>query len=182
MACLIIADSHANTTCHPVTDGTVVGYLARRILLVRSMMRTKTAALLFLGIMCAGRAFGHHSYAGVYALDQQKSIEGTVVAFVVQNPHSFLTIEATDAAGQTSRWILEWANASHLKNTGVDEHTLKPGDRLLVTGCPSIDPADLQVLLRKVTRPSDGWSWDGLPRSPVAPPSSEPREPHLPLF
>jgi hypothetical protein len=41
--------------------------------------------------------------------------------------------------------------------------TLKPGDKLIITGQPSRDENDdaPRLLLQTVKRVSDGWSWSG---------------------
>jgi len=66
----------------------------------------------------------HHSFAGTYLEDAQPvTIEGTLVAFLVRNPHSFVHVEdATKKdpkTGEPIRWSIEWGAAGQLAQQGV---------------------------------------------------------------
>ena len=39
--------------------------------------------------------------------------------------------------------------------------TLKPGDRVIVTGSPGRNAAERKIHLKRIERPADGWSWGG---------------------
>jgi hypothetical protein len=43
----------------------------------------------------------------------------------------------------------------------MSRDTLKPGDRLIVTGSPSRDPSAYRMHLKRIERPADGWTWIG---------------------
>ena len=100
-------------------------------------------------------SFGHHALSE-YDDTRVVSIEGTLNEIRIKNPHSTLTI---DAAGR-ERWTVEWLAALVLRKEGVENTTLKPGDRLIVTGNPSRDNTH-RLWLRTVSRPADGWTWAG---------------------
>lgn len=102
----------------------------------------------------------HH---GMREYDENRieTVQGTVVKFDIRNPHSIVYVDCRDADGKTEHWKVEWVAALQLKHQGVVDHTLNPGDRLVITGNPSQNPAEHALKLRTVVRPSDGWRWSG---------------------
>jgi len=119
-----------------------------------------TAAIVILTAVCA---FGHHSLQGTYFLDQQVTLQGKVVKFLLRNPHSYLQIDAPDAAGQTQQWAIEWGAGGQLGAWGIQRDTLKPGDEVTITMAPGHVAADHRGLLRIIRRPSDGFEWGTKP-------------------
>jgi hypothetical protein len=104
-------------------------------------------------------ASAHHSFGATYELSTQLKLDGKIAQFVYRNPHSFVHIEAPDAAGVQQRWAVEWGGTAQLANAGVQRDTLKIGDHVLVTGRPSRVPGEYRLLLVTLTRPSDGFTW-----------------------
>jgi uncharacterized protein DUF6152 len=102
---------------------------------------------------------GHHALSE-YDDARVVTIDGTLSEIRIKNPHSQLTIEAEGTAGR-EQWNVEWLAALVLRKEGVENTTLKPGERLVVTGNPSRDPHSHRLWLRTVSRPADGWSWKG---------------------
>src|SRR3981189_1903554 len=84
----------------------------------------------------------HHSYAAHYVEDQSVSIEGELVQVEYRNPHSLVHVNARDETGVMRQVAAEWASAPRLKQSGVSEETLKPGDRVIITGSPSRNPTE----------------------------------------
>lgn len=105
----------------------------------------------------------HHSFAGTYLEDAEPmTIEGTLMAFQVRNPHSFVQVDDAklkDKDGKPVRWSIEWGAAGQLAQQGVRAGTLKVGDKVVVTGSPGRDPEAHRLRMRIIKRPSDGWSW-----------------------
>jgi hypothetical protein len=116
------------------------------------------AAVLVLG---AGYALAHHSFSATYDSENPIQVEGIVKEFVWRNPHSFLRIDVTEKDGTTKTWALEWGSISQLSKASMTRTTLKPGDRIVVGGEPARDQSSPRMLIQKVTRPSDGWTWTG---------------------
>jgi len=104
---------------------------------------------------------GHHSFAAYYFADQTVSIEGNVAEFDYVNPHVWLHIDAPDKDGKLQRVSAEWAPPNRLLPQGITRDTLKPGQRVIVTGSPSRDGIGFKVQLKKLYRYSDGWTWNG---------------------
>ena len=109
----------------------------------------------------AERVFAHHSFSATYDSTQKVEIEGVVKEFVWRNPHSFMRIDVTDKDGTTKTWALEWGSTNDLTQSKITRTTLKPGDRLIVSGEASRDASSLRLLLQSIKRPSDGFEWPG---------------------
>lgn len=126
------------------------------------MRRTLVALGLAAGVsLSAATMEAHHSFAATYLEGQTQTIEGKVVQFLFRNPHSFLHVEAPDDKGTMQVWNIEWGAGGALGRQGVTRDTLKPGDRVIVTGQPSRVPEERRLRLVSLTRPADGWKWGG---------------------
>ena len=79
-------------------------------------------------------AFAHHGDAGRYE-DNVVVMKGTVVEAQLITPHSILVFDYTDDSGKTTRWQAEMGGrAQMIKDFGWTPTTLKPGDKITVTG------------------------------------------------
>ena len=117
---------------------------------------------LVFGILAAAACSGattsaHHSFAAIYLVDKQITIEGDLLQFMFRNPHSFLHVQAPDAKGQMQRWAIEWTAAGQL--TGISSDTLKPGDHVIITGNPGRTTEDHRIRMHSIRRPKDGFTW-----------------------
>ena len=120
----------------------------------------RTVMLLLLGFMVAtSAASAHHSYGATYNTKQEIKLEGKLVQFVYRNPHSFVHVEAPDSAGAVQRWAVEWAGTSQLANSGITQASLKVGDQVVITARPSRVSGEYRVLMVRLIRPSDGFTW-----------------------
>ncbi len=114
-----------------------------------------------LALLGAPSASGHHSFAAFYFEDQTVSIEGELVEFEYRAPHAWVHLMAIDPQGQAQKYSAEWANPNRLSRDGVTKDTLKPGDRVILTGSPGRNAAEYRLHLKGIERPADGWSWKG---------------------
>jgi len=118
--------------------------------------------VLFLTAAAAGvPASAHHSFGAVYFEDESVTIEGELVEFQLRNPHCWVYFMAKDGNGEMQKYGAEWANASRLKQAGMNEQTLRPGDIIVVTGSPGRKAEEHKMHLKRIVRPSDGWTWGG---------------------
>ena len=108
-----------------------------------------------------GRVFAHHSFSAEYDSTQKVELDGVVTQFVWRNPHSFMKIDVMEKDGTMKSWALEWGSTGQLSQAQITRTSLKPGDRILVTGEPARDPSAPRLLITTVKRPSDGWEWKG---------------------
>jgi hypothetical protein len=110
----------------------------------------------------SGTAYAHHSFAATYIEDQRVTVEGELVQFLYRNPHSFIQIESPDPkTGEVIRWGVEWGAGGQLGRQGVTRETLKPGDHVIIVGNPGRNAEDHRLRMVTITRPSDGWKWNG---------------------
>ena len=106
-------------------------------------------------------ASGHHAFGAYYFEEQSVSIEGDVVELDYRNPHAWLHIHATDLGGKVQKVSAEWASPGRLSQQGVSRDTLRPGDRVIITGSPSRDGSEYKIHLKGIERRADGWKWAG---------------------
>ena len=123
------------------------------------MKRAAIGIVLTAAMLGGGRAFAHHSFGATYVENKQLSIEGELVQFVYRNPHALLQVMAPDANRQMQRWTVEWEAMGQLDHQGVTSMSLKPGDRVIITGTPGKNAADHWLRAQTIVRPSDGWKW-----------------------
>ena len=119
-----------------------------------------------IGIGVFGMAtHAHHSIAAVYDSSQQVTIEGVVTRLQFVNPHPFVTIDVQDGSGTAQQWRLEMDTHRELVEIGFTSETLRPGDRIVVMGSLAHRQAH-NLYIRRLDRPSDGFWYEVVGRSP----------------
>jgi len=122
------------------------------------MTKTKlllaTAAAVLVAL--AGSASAHHSFPAHYKADGNVTLEGTVSEFLWRNPHSFIHLQVKNEAGEDEIWALEWHNTVVMQRMGYSPETIKPGDRVIVSGNPARDGTH-RIRLVTLERPADGF-------------------------
>ena len=122
--------------------------------------------LILVGVMILGSAVarGHHSISAAYDRDKPVRLDGVIVQFAMVQPHPYLVVEVKDR-GSVARWRGELDNRWELVAIGMTEETLKPGDRLVVSGSTGrTQPQSLYIL--RLDRPSDGFWYEQVGMSP----------------
>ena len=110
-------------------------------------------------------AEAHHSIAGAYDVSRQVTIEGTVTGFHFVNPHPFVTMQKNNESANAPEWRLEMDNRWELAEVGMTKESLKPGDRIVVSG----NPAGAQtpsLYVRRLDRAADGFRYEQVGTSP----------------
>jgi hypothetical protein len=119
-----------------------------------------TAFVVLVLVLLPGRpVVAHHAFTTYYFEEQSVSIEGVLVEFELKAPHAWLHLIAPDPEGRMQRYAAEWANPTRLSRDGIDKDTLRAGDRVTITGSPGRVAGDYKIHLKRITRPSDGWTW-----------------------
>jgi hypothetical protein len=133
------------------------------------MKRITMILTVTLALMWNVPADAHHSVEGTFQLDKNMTLQGTITMLTIRNPHSFISIDAKDASGRITSWSAEWVGAAQLKDEGVTESTFKAGDEVTLVGAAARDTTTRRILLRELTRPSDGFRWQGTPKDFLPP-------------
>lgn len=134
----------------------------------RPRVLAHAAALLTATIVVAFPDTGaraHHSIAGAYDAKKPVTVTGTVRLFHFVNPHPWLEVDAFDAGGQPRMWRMELDNRSELQAVGMDAETLRPGDRIAVSGIAAV-VGQYSLYVRKLERP-DGLRYEQKGAVPV---------------
>ena len=127
------------------------------------MKRQIVGLVVAAALVCGATALAHHSQVAVYKATEEQKIEGTLAQVMIRSPHSWVHVEAKDETGQVIRYAVEWSGANQLRSAGVDEKTLKVGDRVRVTGRPGRNPADHRLLMVFIETTDGRWTWGNRP-------------------
>ena len=107
----------------------------------------------------------HHSIAGAYDAKRPLTLSGTVRQFHFVNPHPWIELDAPDSGGHVRTWRMEMDNRSELSAIGMGADTLKPGDRVAVSGIAAVG-VQYSLYVRKLERP-DGLRYEQRGAVPV---------------
>lgn len=117
--------------------------------------------------LCGTAAQAHHSIASAYEPSRRVRIEGLIVQFQFVNPHPFVLVDVADETGMPQRWRLEMDNRRELADVGITADTLRPRDRIVVTGSPARQQPN-SLYVRRLDRPADGFWYEQVGSSPRA--------------
>jgi len=113
-------------------------------------MRIRPTAVLILALSVVSAAtFAHHGTAN-YNTDTQVSVKGTVTDFQFNNPHVLIFMQVKDESGKTTDWQGELTSPNHLIRAGWNAHSLKPGDKITITGWRSASGANSMWITKTV--------------------------------
>ncbi len=62
------------------------------------------------------------------------TVSGTVTDFSFLNPHCIVSFDVKGENGETEKWQGELTSPNHLIHAGWNSHSLKPGDKVTITG------------------------------------------------
>ncbi len=100
----------------------------------------------------------------MYNTREEITIEGIVSELRFRNPHPILIVSVGDAVNATE-WLLEMDNRRELSRIGMTSDTLRPGDRVVVVGNPSLRVSQ-RAYIRRLDRPADGFGYEQVGNSP----------------
>jgi hypothetical protein len=101
----------------------------------------------------------HHSFTTLYLEQDTIEIEGEIIEFQYQNPHSWVHVNGQDAFGRRRAFAAEWGSRASLENFDIRKDTLRAGDVVRIWASPNRNPNDNRIRLRRIERPRDGWKW-----------------------
>jgi hypothetical protein len=88
-------------------------------------------------LLTAAGAGSHHAFSPVYDAKRTITVEGVVTSFRFVNPHSMMLMDVTDKTGKVVKWNVEFAGRLNLEEAGWTVDSIKPGERVKVTGNPA---------------------------------------------
>jgi hypothetical protein len=130
------------------------------------MKQQLTGARVLSCLLFAGCAFAHHAVQAEFDLDKPTTVTGVVTKMEWINPHSYLSIDATDSKGKVRHWAFEMAGPGALRKAGLsrsDRGGIKAGDTVTVHALLAKDGTNAGLL--KDVKVPDGrvftiWSSD----------------------
>jgi hypothetical protein len=107
-------------------------------------MRTSLSAAIAGAVLVAFGlpVFAHHSGAAEFDVNKVIELSGVVTKMEWTNPHARFYIDVTDAGGKVANWNFELASPNMLVRNGWTRHSLKPGDKITVTGLKAKDSSN----------------------------------------
>jgi hypothetical protein len=113
-------------------------------------------------LVVAGALFGlsversgaHHAFSAVYDGNKTITVEGVVTQFRFVNPHAMMTMDVADKSGKVETWTVEFAGRLNLIESGWTADTIKPGERIKVSGNPA-RKGERQMAFRRIVK-ADG--------------------------
>jgi hypothetical protein len=109
-------------------------------------------------IFSIGIAGSHHAFSPVYDAKRTIIVEGVVTQFRFVNPHSMMLVDVKDKTGKVVKWNVEFAGRLNLEESGWTADSIKPGERVKVTGNPAWESAQRMAFVKLVR--ADGTELD----------------------
>jgi hypothetical protein len=88
-------------------------------------------------ILADVRLISHHAFSPVYDGKRTITVDGVVTQFRFVNPHAMMLLDVKDKTGKVVTWNVEFAGRLNLEESGWTATSIKPGERVKVTGNPA---------------------------------------------
>ena len=132
---------------------------------------THLATLIYICTATAS-AHAHHSHPLFYDQCKKVTIQGRVESVEWKNPHVLVVVKMDDGSSYTGEWTSLQGLTNH-GDTGPAQAALMPGARVVVTGNPLRDPAQIRASFPnikdiantkvldviQIRRIDDSWAW-----------------------
>lgn len=102
------------------------------------------SALIGFCLALAPVAEAHHSQSE-YDLRSKIEVSGTVTKVEWKSPHAWIYVDATNDKGEKVNWSFELPSPVTLMRRGWTRDSLKPGDRIKVSGAPARNFPDIGI-------------------------------------
>jgi hypothetical protein len=101
-------------------------------------MKNIVLGLAAAGVMAAGPAFAHHSFA-MFDYNKDVTIVGQVKELRWTNPHIHILVNVPDGKGGNAEWDVEGGTPGNLRRQGWSRDVVKPGDKISIVIHPMKD-------------------------------------------
>jgi hypothetical protein len=87
----------------------------------------------------AGSASAHHGFGVEFDGSKCFDLKGTLTGVQWENPHAYINLDVTDAAGKTVAWRLEMITPNALKRNGTTQADFKTNMGMVMNAraCPA---------------------------------------------
>ncbi|HWE53361.1 MAG TPA: DUF6152 family protein [Bryobacteraceae bacterium] len=104
-------------------------------------MKAKTAVLIAGAgmVLSAIPAWAHHAFAAEFDAKKPVHLEGTVTKVELINPHAWIHVDAKNADGTVTSWMVEAGSPNVLLRRGFTKQSVAPGTAVVVEGYQSKD-------------------------------------------
>ena len=102
----------------------------------------KTLAVATVGaslLLAAVPAWAHHAFAAEFDAKKPVHLEGTVTKVELINPHAWIHVDAKNADGTMTSWMVEAGSPNVLLRRGFTKTSVAPGTPVIVEGYQSKD-------------------------------------------
>jgi len=97
---------------------------------------SRVALFVVLCLAIAAASLAHHSQSE-YDLRGKVDVEGTVTKVEWRSPHAWIYVDVINEKGEKVNWSFELPSPVTLMRRGWTRDSLKPGDRVKVSGAPA---------------------------------------------
>lgn len=104
--------------------------------------------------LTAAEPLAHHAFSPVYDEKRVITVAGIVTEFRFVNPHAMMMMDVTDDSGKVVPWVVEFAGRLNLSEFGWTADSIKPGEKVTVTGNPT-HTGSARIFFRRIVR-ADG--------------------------
>jgi hypothetical protein len=108
-------------------------------------MKTMRTTLLVLAaglLLVPVSLWAHHAFAAEFDATKPVTLRGTVQKVELINPHAWIHIDAKEADGKVTRWMIEAAAPNALLRRGFNQDSLPIGTEILIQGFRAKDGAN----------------------------------------
>ena len=120
------------------------------------MIARSLGCVVVCGWLMAGVSLqAHHSLAGVYDMQKESELAGSVASVKFVNPHGSLTLTVKKPDGTSTDWVFTLGSATALAQRGIGKtgpNALHAGDNISVKFIPARNGSPLGFL-KSVTMP-----------------------------
>jgi len=108
------------------------------------------AAAVATSLLAGAAAWGHHSFAAFYDMNEPISITGKIAQVRLANPHSWFFLDVEDENGEVVRWAFEAGTPSGMIRNGYSPSVIRQGDTVTINGFRARDESKHAGMLREL--------------------------------